>query len=571
MSPPGTPKVDKLKARRDSHGLIAMLQQETDGQIRQDAAAALGALGSSDATEPLIAALYDSAASVRAAAARALGQIGDTRATRPILMALGDRDIAVQKAAAWALGQVGNTEAIAPLIALLKQWDDADCDTVSAALVQIGMRLQGAMLQATLVEPLLTAFFKEQTVSQCTSALHILEQIGWQPDRSAVAAIYWLMKGEWDACVRIGKPAIPPLVDALCNPDLHMRQIAFWALVRIGAPAIPPLIGMLNDADPDVHQAAFWTLAKIGRPTVEPLVLALQQEPCPYPLLILELLGEIGDAQATGPLLAMLGATHEQHRTAAVAALVKIGKPAIPALTAALTNPDITTRTHAAAALEQIGWHPDHSATAAAYWIVKQRWNRCIEIGEPALEPLMLALHHPEKQVRKATVRTLIKIGRISVVPLIAALKDDIAEVRESAAIALGQLRDRRAVAPLSTLLHDHHASVRKAAIVALVRSNPPEEVFIGALGSSDPVVRRAAVRTLGRIGDTRAVEPLIALVRDRYEEVREMVADALGMIGDDRAIQPVISMLNDPSEHVREAAAEAMYRLYQLHGTRDP
>jgi HEAT repeat protein len=58
--------------------------------------------------------------------------------------------------------------------------------------------------------------------------------------------------------------------------------------------------------------------------------------------------------------------------------------------------------------------------------------------------------------------------------------------------------------------------------------------------------VRKAAAEALGKIGDTRAVEPLIAALKTRDSDVRQAAAEALGKIGDARAVEPLIAALKD-------------------------
>jgi len=58
--------------------------------------------------------------------------------------------------------------------------------------------------------------------------------------------------------------------------------------------------------------------------------------------------------------------------------------------------------------------------------------------------------------------------------------------------------------------------------------------------------LRRAAAEALGEIGDARAVEPLIAALKDKDREMRETAAKALGEIGDARAVEPLIAALKD-------------------------
>ena len=68
---------------------------------------------------------------------------------------------------------------------------------------------------------------------------------------------------------------------------------------------------------------------------------------------------------------------------------------------------------------------------------------------------------------------------------------------------------------------------------------------------------RSQAAWTLGKTGDRRAVEPLIAALKDENWEVRENVVWALGDIKDVRAIEPLINTLNDKRLEVRKGAAK--------------
>jgi HEAT repeat protein len=70
---------------------------------------------------------------------------------------------------------------------------------------------------------------------------------------------------------------------------------------------------------------------------------------------------------------------------------------------------------------------------------------------------------------------------------------------------------------------------------------------------------RLSAISMLGRTGDARAVEPLIALLQDSWMGVREAAARALGEIGDVRAVGPLCSILSAYSDG--RAAAEALVK----------
>ena len=73
---------------------------------------------------------------------------------------------------------------------------------------------------------------------------------------------------------------------------------------------------------------------------------------------------------------------------------------------------------------------------------------------------------------------------------------------------------------------------------------------------------RRDAAEALGKIGDKRAVEPLIKALGDKKWYVRRAAAEALGKIGDRRAIDPLVNALGDINQFVCKAAAEALEAL---------
>jgi len=83
--------------------------------------------------------------------------------------------------------------------------------------------------------------------------------------------------------------------------------------------------------------------------------------------------------------------------------------------------------------------------------------------------------------------------------------------------------------------------------------------VHIKELGDPDEIVRKSAAWALGEIGDVKAVDPLIDALKDEEEEVRQSAAYALGKIGDAKAVDPLIDALKDEEGEVRERAAWAL------------
>jgi HEAT repeat protein len=187
------------------------------------------------------------------------------------------------------------------------------------------------------------------------------------------------------------------------------------------------------------------------------------------------------------------------------------------------------------------------------------------EIGDAgAVEPLIIVLKHEEMGgIRWKTAESLVKIGTPSVEPLISVLQHSDSDVRWKAAIALGEIRDPRAIGPLIRQLSDTDRFVKSRVAHALgMIGVPAVDPLIQALHDGDGNQRWAAAIALGGIRDSRAVEPLILALADKYENVRAEAAAALVAIGEP-AITPLIRFLKYSEGSVR---IEVMTALGELH-----
>jgi len=119
---------------------------------------------------------------------------------------------------------------------------------------------------------------------------------------------------------------------------------------------------------------------------------------------------------------------------------------------------------------------------------------------------------------------------------LIKDLKDPNIDVRIEAAWSLGKMKDTRAVNPL-----------------------------IGALKDEDEEVRMSACNSLTdiiKVRDPRAVDPLIGAMNDEDEYVRYCVADILGETRDTRAVVSLIEALKDVDSEVRLTAVLSLGKI---------
>jgi len=342
----------------------------------------------------------------------------------------------------------------------------------------------------------------------------------------------------------------------------QIRRAAAEALGEIGdARAIEPLIAILKDGNSDIHKAGAEALGKIGDArAVKPLIAALKSNNGEVRQAAAEALGKIGDACAIDSLVDALSS--EDVCLAATDVLVKIGTPAVGPLTNTLRDNNLYLRKAAVKVLDEIGWKPGLDETGASYWVVKREWERCIEIGAPAVDSLIAVLKGNEGEVRLAAIETLGKIGDArAVVSLIVALKDDSGDLRQASTEALGKIGDARAVEPLIS----HLVYGGDAVSEALGKIGAPAiEPLIATLKNKDKETsgrRQAAIDALGKIG-APAVEPLIATLRDSNENVRDAATKALGKISDTRAIDPLLTALKNSNREIRAIVLKALDKL---------
>jgi len=215
-----------------------------------------------------------------------------------------------------------------------------------------------------------------------------------------------------DALVKLGTPAVEPLVAALKESDKDAGRCAAEALGKIGdVRAVEPLIAALKDSE--MIEAAADALGKIdGARAVEPLIAALKDSDDHVRWAAAKALAEIGDASAVLPLIVALYTNNDWLEKAVAEALRKFGAPAVEPLISEIKNMNSNVRYSAAEVLDQLGWKPDKGENGAYYWITKRKWDKCIEIGAPAVEPLIAALNESYNHNRKEAARALVSFYR---------------------------------------------------------------------------------------------------------------------------------------------------------------
>ena len=158
-------------------------------------------------------------------------------------------------------------------------------------------------------------------------------------------------------------------------------------------------------------------------------------------------------------------------------------------------------------------------------------------------------------------MEALTGIGAPAVPLLLEALKDENELVVARAAHVLGRIGDPRPRNKLLALLDDKSPVVRARAALAVCRTGRLDSLapVLAAATDPHPLVQRYALDGLTMARDARAFEPLLALFEDPKYSRKGGVARALGALKDKRAVEPLIAALKGTMRHAPWHAAWAL------------
>lgn len=189
------------------------------------------------------------------------------------------------------------------------------------------------------------------------------------------------------------------------------------------------------------------------------------------------------------------------------------------------------------------------------------------KIGDTRAIPLLRQFaSSPNVHVSQEAVRALGQMGDTTLVePLVQILQNDARDpVRRAAAESLGNLRGAAAVAPLVRALADTAAPVRQGALAALhyLRNPAVEKAALKSLQDPDETVRYIAAQMLGTHRIHQGLTGLRAALRDNNVWVRAEAARALELLGDSSAVDDLIGLLKTREGPDHTAARKALKTL---------
>jgi HEAT repeat protein len=306
------------------------------------------------------------------------------------------------------------------------------------------------------------------------------------------------------ALKQIGPAVQPPLLAASRHESAFMRQAVITAMAQLGEPwAALPLLTALLDPDPVTPVIARRGLLALGPAAIQPLMNTFKYSSPEVRLLVLDLLNNMGCNLTRSVFLL------------------------------ALTDRDSRVRQAGAEGLDKLRWQAQTEREQAAYWVAKQEWPKCVELGAAAVEPLLEVLNYqnsdPDDPLQAHLIDTLKSIGPPASQALIAML-DTPSPHRPRIIEILGHMGDKEAADHLAHLL--------------------PEE--------ADRTVRRVMVETLEQLAwepDKDSAGAIYWITKQHWGNVAE-VGPA--------AIAPLTEVIEDPSvqDDIQRAAAEVLEKI---------
>lgn len=540
----------------DAAAITAILARLDDDvfAVRYAVGPCLARLGPTALT-PLLALVQDPSSDRRSAAVSALGHIRQPAAADALLAALDDPMLAVRLAAAEGLGVQGDTRAVDALGKLLKEpLREADRKALQEKLAAPISDAQAREIAKRLMIHEGQRRVPSEVLLQKLSRFEDDPQRPARPDSKRDQQLA-VIEQETDK------------LRALVNPPVQTNEIAAIIIDRISNErwaALAPAQQELAIAKETDHLKTLWEepateskirqlhqiiAARAGRQWWNGLTDNARQESIRK-----EYQRPIQDEHRNGG---------QEMRRAAANALAALNQPAalehlfqsasaVPEISQAAQDALQNVPATAIPALATIA----RKADAPLHWR-KQAMEMLIGFKDPqSVDVLLGVMDNGEPTLQAMAASALVKLNDPrAIAPLTQIMKTGNTGARRVAAQALGNTRSTEVVPALIQAAADPDDEVAEIAIRSLGRLGDPRagDAVLSALQraerdwESNLSLAIACVHTLGYIKEPRAVDTLIRVMDLPGAKTRDLTAAAassLGRIGDKRAVEPLIAFL---------------------------
>ena len=305
--------------------------------------------------------------------------------------------------------------------------------------------------------------------------------------------------------------------------------------------SVHELLQRAYDCEPKEKAAIFRIIEETVKPDMVPDLIARMGGKDPViKIHLMNLLAKFDTAGINNAIESQLNDPNKMVRSAALSALGTRGANInVDKIAALLTDPDLDVQGKAVDVLIAAK-HPE------------------------TVKYLVNALKDESEYSRRAAVEVLNEIGdEDSVKDLLDAIKDDDWWVRSRAGDALAEIGGPRVVDSVVSLIGHKDEEIRRTAIEILnaTKSDRAEDHLIKATDDSDWWVRERAVDALTKIGSTKAV-PKIEAMLGQNPKTDTVLVRALGKLGDHNHIAKILPLLKSSERDVQIEAIKAISHL---------
>ncbi len=522
--------------------------KEKKPNVRYGAVKALELIGDKRAVEPIID-LLDSDPEAILPAVHALIKIGGKRGTKPIARAMAKTGIYITQKIEKMTQKYGEAErklfsdeAFRILVPNLLR----NLDATEEEVRKLSVKMLGKVGDPKAIPALFKLYKQEKSKYFKKNILKVLDSLRWKPVTVDDKVYALATNDDYDGLVKIGKPAIEPLLNILSANDPEYRNIVISVLIELGWQP-DTLEGKINlhitkkEYDEAIEAGKedwpkFYSLIKNDRSSKDEIIRRLTKtEGAEY----VEILLIFSNERLNENIILALSKYDDIRIEEFFLGLFVRGENLMRSravVLKALRGADDVIRTRAFN-------HFLDQYTNGSHNVKRNALYRLGELGgKRPTDFLLELLNNAKKNLADA------KLSGVNVY---------MNELRKTEAVisALGSSGDERAVEPLIDRFKSEKPVQRHfmAKALGMIGDKRAVKPLLNALkvGTNSTADSSELVKALGMLGDASAVEPLIAFL-DKGDKRKVIVA--LGELRDKRALKPLMAILKKNGREKRYA-----------------